>query len=214
MADAKDGDSQSGNKKRDAFEKATLATAVCGVVILTVYTILTGYQAYVARDTEQRDLRAWIRPKGAFLAEAPQIGEPITYQIAMENFGREPARDVGIANEDFFLDVSRFPDEIHHPDAWASAIGENNTCQAINFYNNRVVFPGQTGTSVLPTGKPPVNEQVMAGTMAIVVRGCWRYESAEGPSKTGYCFFFLRRGNTVLQAGTEGVTCPIGNFAE
>ena len=48
------------NKPGDAFDWITLNTAIVGVIVLCIYTGLTGYQAYLAKDTAERQLRAYL----------------------------------------------------------------------------------------------------------------------------------------------------------
>jgi hypothetical protein len=86
-------DPDSENKKHDTFEKLTLATAIVGVVVLCVYTALTGYQAYIAKDSAQRQLRAYV---SAAVDKQPIMSGPDQPEIGLvfKNNGQTPAYDL------------------------------------------------------------------------------------------------------------------------
>jgi hypothetical protein len=88
--DPQESDTKPKSEKHDAFEKVTLATAVVGVVILCIYTGLTGYQAYIAKDTAQRQLRAYI---SAVVEKWPDLDSPGIPQVVFvfKNNGQTPA---------------------------------------------------------------------------------------------------------------------------
>jgi hypothetical protein len=89
------------NEKHDAFEKVTLATAIVGVVILCIYTALTGYQAYIARDSAHRQLRAYV---SAIVERQPDLdgSSPPEVVLLFKNNGQTPAYKVD-ARASFFV---------------------------------------------------------------------------------------------------------------
>jgi len=89
----KNSDAKPENKKHDAFEIATLITAIVGVIVLCVYTGLTGYQAYIAKDSAQRQLRAYI---SATVEKYPDLDSPKLPEVTVvfKNNGQTPAYKV------------------------------------------------------------------------------------------------------------------------
>jgi hypothetical protein len=83
-------DAKSTDKKHDAFEKATLATAIAGIIILCVYTGLTAYQACIAKDTAERQLRAYM---SAAVEKQPDLDGPAPAEVTIlyKNNGQTPA---------------------------------------------------------------------------------------------------------------------------
>jgi hypothetical protein len=79
--------------QRDAFERATLATAIVGVVVLCIYTALTGYQAYIAKDSAQRQLRAYVSVN---IEKHPDLDNSNLPEMVVlfKNNGQTPAYDV------------------------------------------------------------------------------------------------------------------------
>jgi hypothetical protein len=79
--------------EHDAFERVTLATAIGGVVILCIYSALTGYQAYIAKDTAQRQLRAYISVN---IEKHPDLdnSNPPEVVVLFKNSGQTPAYNV------------------------------------------------------------------------------------------------------------------------
>jgi|ERR1700733_14587262 hypothetical protein len=88
--DPQTGDTCPQNKKHDAFEVATLVTAIVGVIILCAYTGLTGYQAYLAKDTAERQLRAYM---SASIEKQPDLDGPAPAEVTIvyKNNGQTPA---------------------------------------------------------------------------------------------------------------------------
>ncbi len=73
--------------KRDAFDWITLNTAIVGVIVLCIYTGLTGYQAYLAKDTAERQLRAYL--SASF--EWPDVLGGSDLTMTIKNHGQTPA---------------------------------------------------------------------------------------------------------------------------
>src|SRR5260370_24442209 len=95
VAGAGDRDRNAQHRKHDAFERTTLAIAIVGVIVLCAYTGITGYQANIARDTEQRQLRAYMSAT-AKSVENFNTNKPIVVRLLIKNFGQTPAYHVQI----------------------------------------------------------------------------------------------------------------------
>jgi hypothetical protein len=81
-------------KKHDAFEKTTLVTAIVGVIILCVYTRLTAYQASIAKDTEERQLRAYLLVN---IGKTRKSGNAVSADLLIQQVGATPAYDLWLA---------------------------------------------------------------------------------------------------------------------
>jgi hypothetical protein len=174
-ADTKNGDTRSQQPKHDAFEKTTLATAIVGIIILCIYTGLTGYQAYIAKDTAERQLRAYI---SVIVEKHPDLnaaGPPETV-LLFKNVGQTPAYKVRARSIFSVLDGGTFTDD---------------EMKAVREYIDRiqgfesVMFPGQEfRQSAEPgVGLPLTSNQkikVSMGAMTLWVNGEVSYTDAFG----------------------------------
>jgi hypothetical protein len=92
-ADPQNSQTDPKNKEHDTFERVTLATAIAGVILLTIYTGLTAYQAAIAKDTAERQLRAYI---SVVVEKQPDLNGsgPPNAIILFKNTGQTPAYSV------------------------------------------------------------------------------------------------------------------------
>jgi hypothetical protein len=174
-------------EKHDAFERVTLATAIVGVIILCIYTGLTGYQAYIAKDAAQRQLRAYI---SVVVEKQPDLNGqgPSNVVLLFKNNGQTPAYSVEarsltsvVAGSDLALTEAQLK-EIH------SALDRMNKYKS-------VVFPGQEFRQGPEpgTGIPMTDEQKIAvsmGAMTLWINGEVTYTDAfELPRFTRFRLF-------------------------
>jgi hypothetical protein len=147
-------------EKHDAFERATLATAIAGVAILCIYTALTGYQAYIAKDTAQRQLRAYISVR---VEKQPDMDGPSPPQavILYKNNGQTPAYNVD-ARANFFTGGEQLTD---------TDLKDTRALLAKMRNSESVLFPGQEfRESPEPgTGIPLSKDQKIAVSMGSLV---------------------------------------------
>ncbi len=190
-------------EKHDAFERATLATAIAGVIILCIYTGLTGYQAYISKDTAQRQLRAYV---SAIVEKQPDLdgSGPPDVVLLFKNNGQTPAFKVEarllvsvVAGSDLALSEAQLK-EIQ------------SALDRIKKYES-VIFPGQEFRQGPEpgTGIPMSNEQKIAvsmGAMSLWINGEVTYTDAFGfPRFTRFRLFMNgasgNRYNKLIWAG-------------
>ncbi len=72
---------------KDSIEVTTFLVPIFTLLVVIIYTGITGYQAFIARDTARRQLRAYVG------VEDPSFGEkfPSFVNIPVENGGQTPA---------------------------------------------------------------------------------------------------------------------------
>lgn len=106
----------------DWYQHATFFVGVGTLILVGIYTGIMGYQAWLAKDTARRQLRAYLSvtisgPEGVFaglVTEVAGMVPPITGKTTMhpfiKNYGQTPAYEVncwaGIALADFPLRIS------------------------------------------------------------------------------------------------------------
>lgn len=93
MANAKNGQRHPPKKQHDAFDWITLFATVAGVIILCGYTRITAYQASISKDTETRQLRAYLSGFGGNFIYGVE-DEKWGARIDVYNAGQTPARRI------------------------------------------------------------------------------------------------------------------------
>jgi hypothetical protein len=174
-ADTPKGNESPQNKKHDAFEQATLATAIVGVVILVVYTAITGYQAYIAKDTAERQLRAYV---SVIVEKHPDFNGqgPIEAVLLFKNTGQTPAFKVRARSVFSVAGGNTLSD---------AEIGEIRDYMARMKGHESVMFPGQEfrqsaepGTGLTLTSDQKIS--VSMGAATFWVNGEVNYTDAFG----------------------------------
>jgi len=173
--DSENGNTESKNEKHDAFEKVTLATAIVGVVILCIYTALTGYQAYLAKDTAERQLRAYI---SVGVEKQPDLNGsgPPNAVILFKNTGQTPAYSVRVHSVFSVLNGGTLSD--------AQVKDIREYMATLKGYES-AMFPGQEfHQSPEPAKGIPLTEnqkiKIGMGAMTLWVNGEVVYEDAFG----------------------------------
>ena len=144
--------------KHDAFEKATLTTAIAGVVILCIYTGLTGYQAFIAKDTAERQLRAYLSVK---IEEQPDLDTPGTPRMVLlfKNNGQTPAFHVQAQASIFTAGQELSATDLKDTRDFLDKLPKSET----------VLFPGQEFRESPEAGIPVTNDQKIAISMGASV---------------------------------------------
>jgi hypothetical protein len=171
--------------KHDAFEKMTLATAIVGVIILCIYTGLTGYQAYIAKDSAQRQLRAYV---SAAVEKHPDLDSANLPEIVIvyKNNGQTPAYMVE-ARVVVFVAGAQLTD---------SDISEARTFLDKLRKSESVLFPGQEfrEASVPGIGIPLSQDQKIAvsmGAQVLWIIGEVNYTDAFGSLRFNHFRLFM-----------------------
>jgi hypothetical protein len=202
-ADTKNGDSGTQQPKHDAFEKTTLATAIVGVIVLCIYTGLTGYQAYIAKDSAERQLRAYI---SAVIERQPDLDGPSPPEVVIlfKNNGQTPAYKVEARASFFVAGENLTETEVNDIRAFLSKLGRSES----------VVFPNQEIriASVPGIGIPLSPEQkigISMGAQVLWVMGEVTYTDAFGVPR--FNRFRLYMGGTVVARYRKFLWADTGN---
>jgi hypothetical protein len=191
--------------ERDAFERATLATAIVGVVVLCIYTGLTGYQAYIAKDSAQRQLRAYV---SAAVEKHPDLDSSSVPEatIVYKNTGQTPAYKVQ-ARVAFIAAGDKLTEsDIAGAHAYLEKLGKSES----------VLFPGQEIREATEPGVgiPLAQDQKIAvsmGAQVMWVLGEITYTDAFGYPR--YNHFRLYMGGTQAARYHKFVWAADGNDA-
>jgi hypothetical protein len=189
--------------KHDAFELTTLVTAIVGVIILCIYTGLTGYQTYIARDTAQRQLRAYV---SVVVEKQPDLkgSGPPDVVLLFKNNGQTAAFKVEARVVVSIINGSDLA--LSEPDLKII----HSTLDQLKKYES-VMFPGQEfRESPEPgTGIPMSNEQKIAvslGAMTLWINGEVTYTDVFGFARFTRFRLFINgasgnRNNKLIWAG-------------
>jgi hypothetical protein len=195
----------SGMPQHDAFERATLVTAIVGVVVLCVYTGLTGYQAYIAKDSAQRQLRAYV---SASIEKHPDVDGSDLPEITVvyKNHGQTPAYNV----------EARMVVLVAGDELTDSEISETRTFLAKLGKSESVLFPGQEFREAsVPGIRIPLSQDqkiaVGMGAKVLWVIGEVTYTDAFGASRFNH--FRLNTGGGVAARYHKFFWADTGNEA-
>jgi hypothetical protein len=192
-------------KGHDAFEQATLATAIVGVVILCIYTSLTGYQAYIAKDSAERQLRAYV---SASVEKHPDLdsSDPTQATVVFKNNGQTPAYNVQ-ARTVFLVAGDQLTDsDVKGARAFIDSLRTSGS----------VLFPGQEFRQASPPGIgiPLSQDQKIAigmGAQLLWVVGEVTYTDAFGKARFNH--FRLNTGGGIAARYHKFLWADVGNDA-
>jgi hypothetical protein len=189
--------------KHDAFEIATLATAIVGVVILCIYTALTGYQALIAKDTAERQLRAYLSVK---IEEQPDLDAPGAPRMVLlfRNNGQTPAFHVQAQASIFTAGQELTASDLKDTRDFLDKLPKSEI----------VLFPGQEFRESPAAGIPVTNDQRIAismGAGVLWVVGEIAYIDAFGKQRATH--FRLYMGGVAARQ-RKFVWANVGNDAD
>jgi hypothetical protein len=179
---APDGRGPKGHKKHWT-DYALALFAFFAIVVALIAASFTWYQGWVARDTEQRQLRAYVSvvPRMAFNFGTDQ---PLRIQLAMKNFGTTPAYHVEVCAG---VEIRPFPVPNAINDCPYDSAGWTMT-----LYPQVEQFPSNV--------RNPLSEQDLAvmrtGAFRLYVRGVVHYMDAFGTKRYAhFCHSFTEEGH-------------------
>jgi hypothetical protein len=206
----------------------TAGIAVATAAIFYSQLLVLDKTDHTLNSTMIEASRAWIAPTAIW--HDPQtpfvIGQPISYNVTFKNIGKSPALRFNWKIEN---DVYETPDR--KLDVSKSAITNIDMCDGLNpAETGRVIFqePGQViysgrrdgylppalpiDSDSLPTGpKVVVTKNMLDGTEAFYVRGCFSYLTMQTVGKSAFCYF----GSFGKESGRmTNVACDNGNYTK
>lgn len=160
------------------------------LAVATVILVVIGYWALTdTEETLELSERAWVGPIDAKLSEAPQKGKDVKATVTIRNTGKEPALDFTwdlkalVATESELSDAS-------------NAINQYvQSCFSMpSSHHRQVIYPSTglgSGFEFSDTiDKSIIDEDVVNGVFAIVVRGCLAYRTFNKTHHSAFCYFY------------------------
>lgn len=179
-------------------------------------TLILAYIAWntdkTLHDTLVAANRAWLAPIEARMLGQPTLGVPLTYDIIYGNVGKEPAlgfvaqEDVGIIDVPPPLTTlySVFPKTLLRDICSRTKEADDSPARypsALRDYIYRV-----------STEQIRITQEILDGSKAIYVNGCFAYKTFGRERKSEYCFIFLP-ASASGERTFRSVSCPYGNRA-
>jgi type II secretory pathway pseudopilin PulG len=156
--------------------------------------VLTGWQGWVARDTEHRELRAYVGVTKAAI-ESMVAGHPSVLSVAVRNFGVTPAYSVGIKAVETIL--PRRADNTYSLRPYRQVpLGSFNT-----------LFPKITEYAIVGSSRHsmPLTERdirnLASGRDVLLFYGSIYYRDAfKGAHRTDFCYSFVEKPSSVIMS--------------
>jgi hypothetical protein len=154
--------------------------------------------------------RAWVGPNSGALDAVPVAGNPVTFNIAYQNTGRQPARSFQ-SNADAF--VVTLDEDLNGVTAAKLAKNMTDCLNKKPVVGAQVVYPSTGFASnqlSVTLDKGLIDDKVVSGDKILAVSGCFVYETFDSPHHSTFCFFY-RSGMTKAQNLSF---CPTGAYAD
>jgi hypothetical protein len=150
----------------------------------TVASAFTGYQSYISRDTENRQLRAYVNIS-TIEFKAFRLGEPISAEFKIRNFGQTPAYNVRhwasiwVQPYPFPGHVPFAPDNGSHPSA---PLSPSDDVKGVAIYDPVAGKPTILNQAAI--------DQFKSGTLAAYIVGTIAYDDVFGSHHvTRFCSY-------------------------
>jgi len=163
-------------RHHDWYDIATLGVISGTLFFVFTYTSITAYQAWIAKDTMRRQLRAYLSvttsgPPGVFAGLKPgSPGHPNPLAVLfIKNSGQTPAYEV---SSWIAIDVKEYPLKTPLP-----------TAPITQKLARTIIAPGDATSLITKAGRPLVSDEesdIRQGKKAIYVCGEVKYRDAFG----------------------------------
>jgi hypothetical protein len=174
---------------RDWYDKATVIAAIIAAICTGAAASFTGYQAWIAKDTAKRQLRAYISVPEAYVKYARNGARPDGW-IAISNAGQTPAYQVQLDSETRILD---------YPLITSFTFLTNHHYEIGNLGPQSKLSPSQIGDEDLPADE---FAELKNGQRRIFLYGTITYKDVfKKQHYTNYCLNFVMDN-------------PVGNFCD
>jgi hypothetical protein len=195
----------------------TLAAAIIaiGTVIVLIYTLIDARKATVEAN------RAWVAPRNAYLTRPFVLNDHPAFRVTYGNIGRQPALNTETWWRVSIVDAGPLLRSLKEPNLAESAFPPNIACSGQSTRRGaEVIWPttqpeAYANAYVENPGDPIITEEVIDGRHAVVIQGCFLYETFHEVHHSAYCFWFRQvPPSHMLTTTTGAVICPIGNDAD
>jgi len=189
-------------KKKNYFDKFENKVSFATLVFVGIYTVITGGQFFIAKDQEQRQLRAYLTVDAVGITRFNN-SDPIEGGIQFKNTGQTPAYKIrSIAS----IDMSDYPRTINY-------MSGNQIAERLS----AIVGSGGLSIANLKIARkltPMEYEAVMHGTGAIYIFGRVLYDDAFGKLRCTYFRFFYTGGPSGVRVDGGMAPAEDGNEAD
>lgn len=197
----------------------TIAAAVIALatVIVLIRTLVDARKATVEAN------RAWVAPRTAYLRREFTLNDHLAFRIVYENVGRQPARNNNMWSGAKIVDADLLVRSLNDPNLAESVFGENPTCAGhTSRKGSEIMWPESPSSfnSTYSTSSlddvpyPVITQRVIDGDAAVVVLGCFLYETFDEVHQSKFCFWFRQAPlSDMLTITSPAAICPIGNDA-
>jgi hypothetical protein len=194
----------------------TLAAAIIaiGTVIVLICTLIDARKATVEAD------RAWLAPRSAYLQRPLVLNDHPSFRVTYDNVGKQPALNIALWWRVSIFDADALMRSLSDPTLAETAFGENPACSGHTSHKGaEIAWPTSLtekySTSYIETPNDPIITQgVLDGREAIVVHGCFFYETFQEIHRSAFCFWLRQMPpSNMLTTTSSAIICPIGNDA-
>jgi hypothetical protein len=195
----------------------TLAAAIIAIttVVVLVFTLRDAREATVEAN------RAWVAPRSAYLRRAFVLNDHPVFRVTYDNIGKQPALNTETWWRVSIVDANLLVRSLTEPNLAESAFGRNPACDGRTTRKGaEIIWPSQkpetySNSYVEKPDDPIITQEVMDGRGAVVVQGCFLYETLHEIHKSAYCFWFRQVPPPyMLTTATGAIICPTGNDAD
>jgi hypothetical protein len=183
-----------------------LATTGLGIVALLQWNELHKTDETL-RKTLLVTQRAWIVIDGIDSYGELKLGNPLPIGVLYSNAGQSPARGMMSAHYPIEVPITSSVDEI-------TIQSENVVCEGLTISDRGVVvFPKNvpSGYTFYVPGKFITND-VVSGKTALVIQGCFVYETMEEIHYSQYCIVAASGGKAATKESVR--LCASGQWAD
>jgi hypothetical protein len=198
----------------------TLIAAIIaiGSVFVLIWSLLDARKATVEAN------RAWVAPRSVYLRRTLVLNDHPGFRVAYDNIGREPALHTNLWWRVIIVDADVLMRSLTQSELREKAFdiaGENPACAGHTISKGaEIIWPSQqpetySASYIEQANDPIITQDVIDGRAAVVVEGCFFYETFHEVHHSAFCFW-LRQvpPSNMLTTTTAGVICPLGNGAE
>jgi hypothetical protein len=193
-------------------------TGIAAVIALATMFVLICTLVDVRKATVEAN-RAWIAPHTAFLRREFKLNDHLAFRIPYDNVGRRPARSINFFSGAYIVDANLLLRSLSDPSLTERVFQPNLTCVGHTIRAGaEIIWPSANNaysqSSLDDDRYPVITQRVINGDDAVVVLGCFLYETFGEVHQSMFCFWFRQAPPKDTLTITEpAAICPSGNDA-
>jgi hypothetical protein len=167
-------------------------TLTAAIVAVATVIVLIGTLTDARKATVEAN-RAWVAPRTAFLRREFRLNDHLAFRITYDNVGRQPARNNNFFSGAYIVDAHSLIHSLSDPSLAESVFRENPTCSGHTTRKGAdIIWPSNNGVYSLASldddRYPVITQRVIDGDDAVVVVGCFLYDTFEEVHHSMFCF--------------------------